>query len=231
MRASELYAISQGSKCDGREKCYWCLGPCTQHWKHDDVPYLPFSKSSQLPKYPGGHYICSGCWHWRRKSLTVNYLGGGQKDRQQPKDHSWIITKTGAYGITPAPSQHVIDYLTNPDLPFCLSIVTNDKIPNLIHLAEVNQPQELTAETLLEFTVDHTLFTYSIYELEEGLKYGREGKMPGVQALIKMFAVEKGKDEVNPIKEEPRPVGRPKEMNQSDKQKYQNWKHMKRNIR
>jgi len=188
MLASELYALSQNTSCQGNEKCHWCLGPCNQFWKHDDFTFLPFSKSPQLPKYPGGPWMCAGCWYWRRKSLTINWFGGGQQDKQEPKDHSWIIVENNAWGLKQETSQNVINWLLKPVLPFCLSIVTNNKIPNLIHLAVANDKQDLKADTPLHFTVDHILHSYTVYELEEALKRKElDGKAPGVRALINLY--------------------------------------------
>src|SRR5262245_42510004 len=99
MRASELYAFSQGHLCEGKERCHWCTGPCTQKWMHDDIPHQPFRKSAQLPRYVAGPYVCAGCWLWRRKSLTAWFLDGGFKDRQEPKKLSWLITVDGAKAV------------------------------------------------------------------------------------------------------------------------------------
>lgn len=198
MRASELYALSQSSRCEGKEACHWCLGPCTQLWRHDDVTHTPFSKSPQMPRNPAGHYVCSGCWHWRRKRLTVDFLSGGYKDRQEPKDWSWLLTKDKAWGVRVSENefgdgrkdgQQLFNILLKPPAKFCLSLITT-KVPNLIHLMAVNETGDVKADTTFKFTLDHALYEYTVYELEEALT-GREddsqGKSPGVRALVRLF--------------------------------------------
>lgn len=188
MLASELYALSQGFKCGGKEKCHYCLGPCSQKYLQDDWDHGPFKKSSLLPRYPGGRWMCEGCYRWGRRSLTLEYLGGGYKDGQTPKKHSWLITPESARGLVQEKGELILEWLLRPKLPFCLSIVTGERIPNLIHLALVNDQEVLKADTELVFTIDRAEYSYSVFELEQAIKdRDAQGKLAGVRALLGLY--------------------------------------------
>ncbi len=234
MLSSELYARSQGAKCEGSEHCHWCYGPCSQKWTHDDIPFRPFSKSTQLPRFPQGHWVCVGCWLWRRGSLTVNFLGKGYKDKQQNKNHSWLITEGDAWGLSDQSGELLFDKLLRPTGPFSLSITTEaGRVPNLIHLMAVNDMHGSTAETNFNFTIDFALLNYTVYELEEALKHGPDGKSPGVHELWRLFHKEPIKlstpEEPIPVLTEPRGVGRPAVS--SEKLKGRELQRMKRPLK
>lgn len=229
MLASQLYAISQGGRCEGKESCHWCRGPCTQLWRHDDLPFMHHVKSAQLPRNPAGHFVCSGCWLWRRKSLTVNFLGGGHKDRQETKSHSWLLTTSQSIAINDKSGIEAMARILSPVLPFSLSIVTSDRVPNLLHLMLVNDQKEATAQTPFQFTIDHALYTYTVYELEEGIKNGGDGKSPGVRELLRLYGKKDGPLTFPPPSVDRPEVGRPKE--ESERSKGQRVQKMKRFLR
>lgn len=235
MRASELYAEVENDRCEGRERCHWCMAPCTTRLKHDDVPFLPFVKSGQLPKLPSSPFTCVGCWHWRKGPVTVNFPGGGYLDRQFRKGHSWLITEKWAYALDLGCSKWLYQCLlkVTPGKPFALSITTNgERVPNLIHLMECNVPQKGdTAETTYRFTIDYAPFTYTVYELEEALKHGPDGKSAGVRELMRIFKTEPSQSKEQKVVAENRPVGRPPAGTNSEKEKVQEIRKMKRFLR
>jgi hypothetical protein len=188
MLASELYALSQGSICAGSFECHWCSSPCTADHIHDDLPtHIPFVRSPHPSKRPGNPYICQGCWLYRRTRLTVNYLSGEWLDRQKPFDHSWLITKTNAWGIRPDDYPELFRFLLKPQCSFVLSLRTPDyQFHNYLQLALCNDIAEITANTTLYFTVNNSANSYTIYELEEAIRNDEEGKSPGVRTLLAM---------------------------------------------
>jgi hypothetical protein len=225
MLASELYARFNGEACEGPEKCHWCLAPCPLRWKHDDVPFQPFVKSAQFPKYPAGKFICRGCWLWRRKNLSVNYFDGEMKDRQSPMLNSWFYSKRECYALKNGDTS-IYRKLLMPPLQFCLSLLT-EKGPNLIHMSVVNDLAEISADTPLKFTSNNHVLEYSIYELEQAIEHGSNGKMPGVRMLMNYFGqpeitVKRDDKETKPLR------GRPVN---TDKAKHEEWKKMKRQVK
>jgi hypothetical protein len=201
--ASELYAISQGGKCTGNEECHYCGSPCERRWLHNEPPPVPFTKKKNTARRPSSLYICSGCWFYKMERITVRFLDNTFKDRQSPQNHSWLITKHEARAIDVPCHDLVYPTLLSPPLTFSLSLRSDFTIPNLLQLQTVNHLDKIQADTPLNFTIDHTPHTYTVYELEEGLKHGADGKMPGVQALIRYLgAYQKQQDK--------RGKGRPK---------------------
>jgi hypothetical protein len=86
---------------------------------------------------------------------------------------------------------------------------------NHIHLAKANDLFEVKADTELQFTVNNIPMSYTIYELEEALLHGPNGKSPGVQALLRIFGQPKDEDAENddPLavpRKKPRRVSNPK---------------------
>ncbi len=184
MIASELFATSQGCKCDGEFECHWCGGRCTRKWIHDDAPPIPFVRSITTAIRPGNAFVCTGCWLYRRPRVTVQHLDGTQKDGQSLTKHSWWITPKDAWIIEKEDHEKLYSYLLSPPSIFSLSLLSTGKVANLIQLAVVNRNDLMLADTLLYFTLDNIRHSYTVYELEEGLRHGLNGKMPGVRALI-----------------------------------------------
>lgn len=184
--ASELYALSQGSKCTGKEECHWCCAPCNRSELHDDEPLIPFVKKQSSAKRYSSPYVCKGCWLFRMSRITIFSLSGKLKDRQAPCNHSWLITEDSAKTIQEGEYLSLYPILLNPPLRFVLSLRTSNT-PNPIHLQLVNDLDEIQAETELAYTLNGQPCSYNIYELEEGLKHGAEGKIPGVRTLINLL--------------------------------------------
>lgn len=183
--SGELFAVSQGARCEGNEKCHWCKAPCGRNFPHDDPPPIPFVRSREGAKNPGGLYVCEGCRLYRRPSCTVWWLTDGFKDRQSLRKLSWWLTADGARGIRREEDRETLwNVLLAPPPLFCLSLLENPKLENHLHHAVVNDHDVVQADTTLYFTVDNVKFDFSVYELKEACKHGPEGKSPGVQALI-----------------------------------------------
>lgn len=195
MTASELYALSQGSVCltDPKcpEECHWCGAPCKRHWMHDDPPPPAYVRPAapRTAKRPNGSYICAGCWHWRRKSITVRYLSGGLKDRREPKDHSWLILPDAAWGIdgkNEADCVELYNLLLEPPTTFCLMIHSGDAV--LLQNGACNDLDEIRADTPLRFSSRNVIYEYTVYDLEQTLRNPEVGgNEPGVQALIREY--------------------------------------------
>lgn len=189
MLPSELYALHQGYECKGPEECYWCGAPCERKWGHGCPPPVPFVRSNGLARKPGNSYICVGCWLFRRGKMSTMFNDGVMRDGFRPQNTSWYMTDDECVGIlpgVPTSKNNLYDRLLNPPLLFSLSLL--DKTTEVILQRQViNHLTEIKATTLLSFTLDNVKMDYSVYELEEGLHYGTEGKMPGVRALIELL--------------------------------------------
>lgn len=199
--ASELYAITQGSKCEGTEECHYCAGPCKTFFPHGEVPPPMGVKRSYIAKRVNNPYICMGCWLWRRKSITVQWLDGTIKDRQTPPNHSWLLvddmrlngdgknawvidTKLHPSG-TPK-NEQLYQKLLNPPTKFSLSFIEFGA-QNHIQLCTTNEVVKVEAATPLSFTVNGLPFIYTIQELDHALRHGPQGMEPGVQALVRLL--------------------------------------------
>lgn len=205
---SDLFAISQGSINDGVDslQCHWCGSRCTRTWTHDDVPPIPFQRSKSTARNPQGQFVCTGCWLWRRGSVTVNFLTGGYKDRQQAKNHSWWINEEGAWALRKEDYQHLWNLVISPPLRYSLALLDGEGVSNHLQLMIANDCPEILGDTQLWFTVNGIPHFYSISELEAGLKIGETGREPGVRALIRLL----GKTPPNlTFKPQKKPEGRP----------------------
>lgn len=204
--ASQLFAKVHSRECKGTRECHWCGGSCTDKWVHDDVAPIPFERSKTTAKRPGNSYICEGCMLYHKNSVTVRYLIGGLKDRQCFSNWSWFMTLDGIWVIKPLDHQELYNKLLAPPPVFCLTL-TDGTIKPLIQLCLVNEVKEMKADTLLKFTFNNIPHTYTIYELEQAIKTGSDGKMPGASALIRYL----GKCErlAPPVIEEKKERGRP----------------------
>jgi hypothetical protein len=185
MLASELFATSQGATCEGPSECHWCGAACARIWPHDDSPPVPFSKARSPAKRPGNQYICTACWLWRRQRVTVPFLHGEYLDGQSPMRHSWLITAEGAWAIRGESWNKLYPFLLKPPTTFVLALV-DGKDANQLQCAVVNDNAVVSADTPLVFTVNNIAFAYNIYELEQAIRHGADGKAGGVQALVRM---------------------------------------------
>ena len=182
MSAPQLYAASQGTRCEGKYECHWCGSPCDDLHRHDDPPPVPFVKYKSTAKRPNANWVCRGCALFRRKRVTVPYMSGGYSDGKSAADYSWWVTPQGAYAVLQEHHAALYDHLLAPPLHFCLALRQKEKV--LLHLAAVNELSEIKATTPLAFTLDNKAMEYTVYELEEALRQGTQGRIPGARALV-----------------------------------------------
>lgn len=208
--ASECFAKSLSRSCQGDQICHWCGGNCDRQWIHDDVVSLPFSKTRSSARWPSKPHVCVGCWYYRRKSVTVRFLTEGYKDRQSLRQHSWLLTPEGVWGITPTDSEKLYGFLLRPKVPFALSLLgdKDGNVENMLHLAFLNTHDEIEGDTELSYTLDNKEYKYSPYELEEALKHGCDGKSGGVTLLVNRLGAYTGVPAIDPERKLER--GRPK---------------------
>lgn len=212
-RASELYAVSQGYQCNGEDACHWCAASCPRLWPHDDPPRMIGQRvDNRLVKRPSNAYICKGCWLFRRTRITVRFLTADSempfKDIQCPINHSWFITRDGAWGIRKKEDAAALyEILIDPPLQFVLTLISPGQ-RNHIQIAVLNDLSEITGDTNLKFTLDGAEFAYTPYELEAILTQGPSGVQPGTKALFDFLGPYQLKEKERKIT---RGVGRPKE--------------------
>ncbi len=189
LSAPELFAVSQGQKNSGTDRCHWCGCQCKTIFQHDDT-VLVTGRSRSGAKFPQGRFVCEGCRLYRRDSCTVFFLDDTYKDRQSLRFHSWWMTDEGLRCVRKEDRPKLYGYLLEPPPLFCLSLLSEENgkpaaATNQIHLCHVNDLPEVQAETPLKFTIDGVAHEYTVYELREALKHKMtEGKMPGVRALV-----------------------------------------------
>ena len=138
-----------------------------------------------------------GCWLWRRKSVTANFLSGGLKDRQQAKDHSWWVVKEGAWAIRKDDHPALYEKLLSPPGRFILALLQDD---------QENRLQQMVAndgEPDISFTLDGRMLSYTVADLTGALR--GETTSPGAMALVKRLGPYK-----LPEPEKRPSVGRPK---------------------
>ncbi len=208
--ASQLYAITQNTVCEGDQECHWCFGPCTREIIHDDSPPVPFLKSHSGAKRPGNPWMCRGCSLWRRRRSTCFYLSGGLKDGQIGPNHSWWLTPEGIWSITSPEDKAILwRILLNPPRQFVLAL-TDGKVPNHLHFAILNSHVEVIASTPLAFSLNNIALTFSPYELEQAVLIGADGKEPGTRLLMDWLGKPpEGLIAEPPPKEQTRERGRP----------------------
>ena len=213
MSASDLFAQSQGSlNFDGEtgQRCHWCGSACNQDWKHDDLPPIPFVKIKNQAKCPANHWICVGCWLWRRGRVTVTFVDGSYKDGQTASGHSWWVTDDSAKAVNSS-CQHLLhSCLLKPPNRFVLTLIT-EGFSNNLHLAVANDVSIIEAETPLLFTINNIVSEYTVYDLETALKDPEASRTPGVRMLLKYFHPWE-----YPKLEKRRPVGKPPEVKVSE---------------
>ncbi len=187
--ASDLFAVSQSAVNAGNERCYYCGGKGPQSYRHFEPPVFIGSKNPAGICCPSNHWMCIGCWMWRRKKNTIQFLTEGLKDSQCAMNHSWFVTREAARVIRVSEDTPLIyEKLLHPPLTFFLALLEGEKNLNQLHLCKLNNHPNIQADTVITFTVNNVPHTYTIYELEEALKSEDPGgKQPGVQVLIRLF--------------------------------------------
>jgi hypothetical protein len=146
-----------------------------------------FIRSPGIAKNPGSPFICSACWLYRRLRVTATTLGKRQIDRQCLMNHSWFLTPEDIHVIHDKEDFSLLyEILLDPPLVFALSFIEKDQgLKNHLQFAIVNENTEILANTKLHFSSNNHLLSYTVYELEEGLRGGPEGKLPGVHAIMR----------------------------------------------
>lgn len=183
--APSLYAKAHGETCTGPWECHWCGAPCPDRLIHDEPRTIIGVRTPRLAVRPSHPYVCRGCWLFRNGSVTVPFLGGDWKDRQAPTRHSWLMTERGAWALQKTCAEKLYAVLLKPPLKFALSLTTSAN--NHLQLCPVNDRVTIDADTPLAFLLDTVVFQFSVYELDSAIRYGANGKAPGVQALVGMF--------------------------------------------
>lgn len=181
MNVSEFYAEVLGKKCKGQFRCRWCGSPCSD--AHNQFMWPEAAAIKEFCKCPSNHYVCMGCFLYRRQRITLNFMDGTYKDRQAARNHSWIITEKGIVAFN-SPSPDLLEFVLQPPVKFAMSII--DKIPNQIQLAAMNDFPEIKANTPLVFTMNGEKIEYTVYELKEAIDHGEQGKEPGVRLLLSL---------------------------------------------
>ena len=185
MLPSELYAKSQNAKCEGPWECHWCGSACKHIWMHDEPPRVIGMRSTIFVKKPANPYICAGCWLFRRKSVTINFLSGEYKDRQKICDYSLLMTEDNTFGIRSEDHGLLYEILLQPPLKFCMALLDGEGFKNHIQMMIVNDLSEIKADTAINYTINNIPHTYTVYELKLALRNNNVGVDPGVLALIR----------------------------------------------
>jgi hypothetical protein len=184
---SDLFARVQAGENFGPEVCHWCGSPCTRTIVHDDPYPIPFQKRTTFAKCRNSIYVCTGCWSYRWKKVTVKYLTGGWKDGSTLSAHSWLMTRQGVWALKTVEVQleSIYTWLLAPPPEFSLSLLENAK-ENMIQAASLNFLSEVKGDTPLKVTVDNSEQTYTVYDLEYALKEGT-APTPGVASLLRVI--------------------------------------------
>lgn len=216
--ASEIYANSQSAQCTGDDECHWCSAPCRRGlFFHDDLAPVPFVRSSAGARRPANSYCCVACWLYRRRRVCVQSVtGSAMIDGQCPMKHSWFVTRGEARVVRKEDHERLLMMLLDPPRQFYLALLSGgNAADNHLHLAVANDLPSIRADTPIAFTLDNRPLHYTVYELEEALKFDTCGKDPGVQALLRVLhnrpALLRASrlTEPNPVLSGHRSVGRP----------------------
>ncbi len=210
MTASELFAIAHSTKVSGEDNCYYCAAPCKRLLLHDQPPPGIGQKRAEPAMRPGSGYLCIGCWLYRRPRVTVHFLRPeGEycfKDGQCLKNHSWWLDESGVWGIDEQSHPVLWEKLLKPPLRFALALREGAAAPaNLLQVSVANDLLDVRADTKMHFTVNNVAHTYTIYDIEEGMKQGTNGRESGVAVLFRMLGMPPRKEVVTVPKGKGRP--------------------------
>lgn len=186
--ASEIFALANSSACKGAEKCYYCAAPCDMRVRHEEAPPLVgFRPKDALVRCPASAWMCVGCALWRRKRVTALFMGGGLRDGQSPRAHSWLVTPGAALAIQPHSVRELYRTLLNPPCVFFLTLLEGANPPAVMpHMIPTNENAVVEPQTQLRFTVNGIVLTYSVYDLRQAVREDWAAD-PGVTALVRLF--------------------------------------------
>ncbi len=191
LTASEIYARSQGTRCEGKEKCHYCGCPCDQNIRHPEpMPQIGVRRTTGVANQSGA-YMCVGCQLWNRTRVTAVFLGRGLADGQRVAGHSWWVTPQGAWAVAPHSVQALWEKLLNPPCEFVLALLEaagedGRPIEHRLHKCVANVNAVVDAQTELRFTVNESRHDYTVYDLRQAVRGDHEGT-PGVAALVRLF--------------------------------------------
>lgn len=199
----ELFAQVHSHKCQGDQECHWCSAPCGRDYIHDELQPMLGVRHKPKARRPNSPYICVGCRLLRRRSITIHFLSGGYKDRQQALLWSCLIT-LDEYKVIRLPEDVITlgKILLKPPPVFAL-LLTTGQLKLLPQFGTVNERTETKGGDLLYFDYNNTPHQYTIYELELALKgEPEEGLEPGVRLLASLlrphFSLTKTEKKTNP---------------------------------
>jgi hypothetical protein len=187
--APEVYALSQGGRCQGPLECHYCAAPCDATYRHGEFipPLMGRPTGPGHRARPGNQHICVGCWLWRRGRVTAPFLSGGLKDGVAPKSQDWLITSNIAKAISPDCKAKLLAALLSPPLKFALVLSEKVKRDNSLQCCPANDHDVIRADTELRFTIDDVTFTYTVYDLEQAAKGTVQGRGAGARELIRLL--------------------------------------------
>lgn len=188
MKASELFAISQNSKCQGNRECYWCAAPCDETHTHDEpMPRVILTKIIPAAR-PASPWICKGCFLFRRPSVSVfNLDKKWVKDRQTASKWSWLITEDECLAITRDTKETFQSFLLSPPARFTLMLLHKPNMENRLHDAFANDLLTVLEGTEMKFTVDNVPHTWTVANLKHAIINGPEGVEGGARFLLENF--------------------------------------------
>jgi hypothetical protein len=225
MLASELFANACGASCLGRFDCHWCSAPCGDLWQHDDPPpAIGKRRAANHAMRLDSPYVCMGCWSYRRKHVTVSFLGGGYKDRQCCMDWSWLATDKGVWGLRtgqdewPKDAEALLGIVRHPPERWCLALRLGDAPPQpLMQAAIVNQCDldGIQHDSAFKFTANNLEHCFTLHELEGCLKDPEAAGDGGARLLAGLLRIKPDPVEaaIKSLREEKKPAklerGRP----------------------
>lgn len=214
-QASQVYALSQGRKCEGGDQCHYCGSPCGKLHTHNEpiAPALGRPVGPGTRARPGSPFVCDGCWLWRGGKITAPFLSGGYKDGAKRGGFDWLFTPGNAWAIGPFCNLKLYSTLTKPPLKFALMLSSSKCGGTSLQCCPANDNRAVAADTPLKFSLDDVAFTYTIYDLEQAAAGNGKGYDPGTRALLDYLGPiprEMVQVAVTPVREQQQGAGRPK---------------------
>ncbi len=183
---SQIYAIANNGTCEGEMECHWCGSPCKRNFFHDDVLPFTIGGKREYAKKPMSPYICTGCFLFRRKRITVWFPDKEFKDSQAPARHSLLYGKYECLALRKGSGKFIYPKLLSPSLFFVLALIDENQDNPIQHHVS-NCFEVISSSMELEFTYNSKPFSYTINDLENALKHGMNGAPPGAAHLVRYF--------------------------------------------